>query len=172
MFDLCNKIARAESIKDFDVFIRDYETFEEIPLISRLRRLSSLKAAIGSDGIQDFLINFAFFYMNNIVIHAAKQLRADELSGFFVCLTFPRLDNIDEFGCCIPNFLVTRKAHLFEFLKNVESNEVISEYPLLKSSFERIGIISSFRFAKTVVCDDMFRLYAIPNKFWEMLGLF
>lgn len=109
--DIYKKLFKKENLLNFDTFIKDYQTFEEIPLVSRYDHLKFLDENINKEDFQFFLINIAFFLLNNIELYAKKRLSPEEYKDYFVCMTFSDLDEIDTYGYTIPNFFVTRKKN-------------------------------------------------------------
>jgi len=101
-------LAQKEGIDNLDLFIRDYETFDEIPLLSREQHLKIIDGLFSSNLIQDSLINLSLFYLNNIYLHAKTRLDAVQFDNFFACLTFDLSDK-EFWGFYVPNILVTRK---------------------------------------------------------------
>jgi hypothetical protein len=167
-----HSLIRQESIVDLDIFIEDFETYEEIPFVSRIHRLCRLREMFSNEEVQLFLVNCSIFILNNIAQHARKNLEASDSSSFFACLTFFE-DEIEEDGYTIPNFLVTRKLRLFDFLR--ERPEISPENlpPLLGNAFLDIGAGKTFRFVKTITPDvsgDFSRIYAIPRAALDRIG--
>jgi hypothetical protein len=119
---------------------------------------------------QDFLINFAIFYLNGIYTYAHKTLTQKEFDNFFACLTFFS-DELDVYGCYIPHFLVTRKKYLFSFLKEKENKAAINDFPELKLSLEKNGLIHSLCYVieRVVEEDDYNRLFVIPARWFNKL---
>jgi hypothetical protein len=150
----CQKLIDDSIHDNLDEFIRDYETFEEIPLFSRIYRASVLDKHMDINEKHGFMINIAFFYLNGIYIYARMRLNKKELLDFWACITFFK-DDYEDYGFYVPHFLVTRKKKLFSFLDNKWDENFINDFPVLKSSFEELGLLNSFRFA-----DDGDRIYA------------
>jgi hypothetical protein len=148
----------------------NWETFEEIPLITRVHHLSLLNDFALEEDRQDFLINFAMFYLNGIYTYAHKNLTQKEFDNFFACLTFFS-DELDVFGCYIPHFFVTRKKHLFPFLKEKGNKISINDFPELKLSLERIGLVYSSYYVIDRVDeeDDYNSLFVIPERWFNKL---
>ncbi|WP_260620578.1 Imm15 family immunity protein [Pseudomonas protegens] len=64
--DLYNKVISKESYNDMRVFFEDYESFEEIPLVSRYSRLKHLMNEMSRNGVSDFLTGLALFVLNTL----------------------------------------------------------------------------------------------------------
>jgi len=163
--EIYKNIFRKEGLVNFDMFIRDYDTFEEIPLISRYRHLAFLNGKIEKKDTQFFLLNAAVFLLNNIDLYAKHRLSPSEYREFFVCLTFSDLDEIDTLGYAIPNFFVTRKMELLKFLRITDPDSA-KDTDTLRSAFDRCGL-STFTLTRTVsqdqLCGDLVRIYAIDR---------
>jgi uncharacterized protein YerC len=63
---LYSQIISKEPYNDMNVFFSDFESSDEIPLISRRHRVQLLKKSMASDNISDFVIGFSFFLINSI----------------------------------------------------------------------------------------------------------
>jgi len=170
-----NLLLKKEGLDDLDLFIRDRETFDEIPLISRKLHAKIIENSCPASLIQDSLINISSFYMNEVYFHANKKLNKSQFDNFFSCITFD-LNDFDFWGFYVPNILVTRKIKLFKFILNLKRiNPSCNKYtddPLL-SSFTNLSLGNSFVFFKTttVDCDAITRQYTIPNIHFERLRL-
>lgn len=162
-----SKLIKKESLDDLSIFIKDYETFEEIPLVSRYSHLDFICSFIEKKDTQAFLLSLSYFYLINIKLYAKKNLTPTELSSFFICLTFNDFEDLKDIGYCIPNFFVTRKLNMFDFLNTHDNKTIIKDYLLLESAFSETGLINTFGFIKTVtkqkLGEDIIRIYAIPN---------
>lgn len=66
--DLYNKVISKEPYNDMDVFFESYESFEEIPLVSRYGRLKHLMDEMSNDGVSDFLTGLALFVLNTLKV--------------------------------------------------------------------------------------------------------
>ena len=140
-------VIKKENLFNFNIFIDNYNTFEEIPLISRYDHLNFLSKMVQKEDFQPFLINTANFLLNNIDLYAKNVLTIEEYENYFICITFYDFEDINEFGYVIPNFFVTRKKNILGFLKNQEysSSDGIN---FITSAFEQLGL-NSFHFFKT-----------------------
>jgi len=149
-----------------------FETFEEIPIISREKHVKILKSLFCDDLTQESLINLATFYINSIHLHAKNKLTKNQARDFFVCLTFDLSDD-DFWGFYVPNILVTRKISLFKFILDIKKNENFNKEknPLI-SSFSDLSMENSFVFCR-ITHDDLSisRQYAIPTFYFERLKL-
>lgn len=159
-------LIKKENISNLDIFLKDFETFEEIPLVSRLDNIRNLENIFSGEDIQFFLINSSIFIMNNILQHAKKKLDVPDSLNFFTCLTFPDMDEIEDMGYVIPHFLVTRKSGLFDFLHRGNESALESLHPVLSKAFLDVGAGKSFRFIKIITKDNVYgdvtRIYAVP----------
>jgi len=165
-------LARKEGMDNLDLFIRDYETFDEIPLLSREQHLKIMDGLFASNLIQDALINLSWFYLNNICFHAKSKLDEAQFDNFFACLTFDLSDK-DFWGFYVPSILVTRKISLFKFVLDLEKNSSSGGKSDLFSSFVNLGLENSFVFCRSTdnKLSDISRQYAIQNAHFERLRL-
>ena len=166
ILEIFSKIFKQENLIDFDIFIKNYQTFEEIPLVSRYEHLDIFKKKIKREDLQSFLINTAFFLLNNIEFYAKNKLSSQEYNSFFICITFSDLEEASSLGYVIPNLFVTRKKDLLCFLKT--SKELnLDEFNMLSSAFDQCGLKYSFDFIKTInkdsLCGNFVRIYAINH---------
>lgn len=164
--DIYKDILKKENLLNLEVFIRVYQTFEEIPLVSRYQNLRFLNERINKEDWQIFLVNLALFLLNNIELYARSRLSPEEYKHYFVCITFPDLNDINTSGYAIPNFFVTRKNNLLRYL-NVSQSDSLDGIEPVKSAFHHCGLINSFSFIKTIdrdaMCGDLVRIYAIDQ---------
>lgn len=172
--NIYRNILKREKLVNLDLFINDYQTFEEIPLISRYAHLDFLLGTVRREDIQFYLINIATFLLNNIELYARNKLAPAEYKNYFVCVTFVDLDDIDSVGYSIPNFLVTRKKELLSFLgKGGRASS--REIGFLALALEQCGLKSKFKFFKIVSRDDvngdLVRIYAVDKVNIEKLGV-
>jgi hypothetical protein len=161
-FSLFYELVKKENLSNLDQFIVDFQTFEEIPLISRVHHVKHYKKIFSEEEFQLFLINAAVFILNNVIQHARKS-GCD--ASFFACLTFS-FDDIEEFGYAIPDFLVTRKIELFYSLKTKKETTVENLPPILSQAFLKTGTERVFQFIESIIedpCGDMVGAYAIPR---------
>lgn len=166
IIELYENIIQKENLSNFNIFIDDYKTFEEIPLISRYEHLSFLSKIIPKEDFQFFLINTAVFLLNSIDLYAKNVLSLEEYKKYFICITFYDFEDIGEFGYVIPNFFVTRKKKLLSFLKNQQCGASENK-AFIVSAFTQLGL-DKFRFIElinqNIECDDFIRLYAIDHR--------
>ncbi len=160
--EIYKNIFGKENLYDLSVFIKEYQDYEEIPLVSRYKHLSFLNDCINREDLQYFLTNTAVFLMNCINLYASKKLSKEEFDNFFACITFGDEDEVESGHFYIPNILVTRKIELFKFLSNY-SDKIDSEE--IASAFVRIGIRNTYKYCRTVnqdeLCGELVCVYAI-----------
>ncbi|WP_275928030.1 Imm15 family immunity protein [Pseudomonas sp. 3MA1] len=83
--DLYNKVISKEPYDDMRVFFEDYESFEEIPLVSRYSRLKHLMNEMSRNGVSDFLTGLALFVLNTL-----RLLEVSRDKDIFFCCKFYR----------------------------------------------------------------------------------
>jgi hypothetical protein len=66
--EIYSKIISKEPYNDMGVFFESYESFEEIPIVSRYKRLDFLKKEMSNDKVSEVLAGVAIFLMNLIKI--------------------------------------------------------------------------------------------------------
>jgi len=173
MFKQYDLLAKKESMDNLDLFLREYDDFDEIPLISRTSHSKIIRSLFSESLTQESLINLSVFYINNIYLHAESKLKKDQFSEFFACLTFD-LSDIDFWGFYVPNILVSRKISLFKFILELNENRIFEgKENSLFSSFVNLSLENSFVFcrAKDDDSSSIARQYAIPNFHFRRLKL-
>ncbi len=164
LMKLFRKIISKEAYTDLSVFFLDFESFEEIPLISRHHRLKTLKKVMDSERIADFLVSLAFFLINSI---KALSLTTEDKQTFFA-VTFTDFDFAEQ-GILMPNIFVYPAADSTGFLTKIqagEKNEQSTEMNTVKKHFSRCHIDSIFdfyesRFYDSASGEDIVRVYAV-----------
>lgn len=91
---LHRKIISKEPYNDLSIFFSGFESFEEIPLISRHHRLKLLKKSMENERVSDFLIGLAFFLLNSL--QALSLTKKDK--EIFFALSFMDFDLAAEQG--------------------------------------------------------------------------
>jgi hypothetical protein len=158
--DLCREIkGEMLSRNTLEMFIDDYDTYEETPLLSRFKQMDFVREHMRGDALL-FLVNFACFYLNQIILYANARLSSEEREQFLIFLRFDAEERDPEYyGCLIPRFLYTKKEGLFRNLMRCLDKNSLETFPDLKRVFERLGLIDAFEFCTSV--DGRF-LYAVP----------
>ena len=165
--DLYNKIISKEPYNDLDIFFSGYESFEEIPLISRYGRLSFLKESMDSDGISDFLVGLSVFLVNAI----RAQSRSKCGGNIFIAVTFTDFELFREQGIIIPKIFVYPEPGAIGFLNKVKGNScgnASQEMKLVRLHFSNCQLESAFdfyesRFFDAASGEDIVRVFAVPN---------
>lgn len=165
--DFYKKIISKEPYNDMGVFFSNYESFEEIPLISRYGRLETLKSSMGDDNVSDFLVGLSFFILNSI-----KALSSTlEKNDIFFAVTFTDFEILEAQGVIIPNIFIYPKPASADFLKKVQKNQmnaISREMEKIKSHFSRCDLDDIFnfyesRFYDSACGEDIVRIFAVPK---------
>lgn len=156
---ICNRLIKEENLGNLDLFINSSADFEEIPVFSRYNSVSFINTFILKEDTQAFLINLAFYLLNNIKMYAKSKLTAEELNNYFCCLTFVDFDDYDEQGYITPNFFVTRNRNKFAFLSQKQYVDLPSLF--LKEAFKKCHLLEMFKFICTSSQENSKRIYAI-----------
>lgn len=165
---LCRKIISKEPYNDMDVFFFDFESFEEIPLISRRHRVKQLQRSIEGDKISEFLIGFSFFLINSI---KALSVTKDNKNTFFA-VSFPDFDLFAEEGVLMPHIFIYPAASSTGFVEKIKAkqkHESSRELNDVKQYFSRCNLETIFdfyesRFYDSASGEDLIRVYAVPKK--------
>ncbi|SCZ54130.1 MULTISPECIES: Imm15 family immunity protein [unclassified Pseudomonas] len=102
--DIYSKIISEEPYNDMDVFFANYESFEEIPLVSRYSRLKLLKDELSGSGASSFLTGLAVFLLNTL-----RLLEVSRSESVFFAVTFTDFEGLEEQGTLIPNIFIYPK---------------------------------------------------------------
>lgn len=164
--DAFEKLLKREKLDELAIFIDDYESFEEFPLISRYTHLATFKKRINIGArnenkidVETALIKFSSLYIDKINCHAKENLNPEDYDNFFCCLTFFYYRKKEYYY--IPHFLISRKKQLF---KSLSDNEIsLSSQNYFYPIFAQLNIINSFRYFISKNDDpDLNRLYCLP----------
>jgi len=167
--DIYSKLISKEPYNDMGVFFASYESFEEIPLVSRYRRLDFLKREMSDDRISDILVGLAFFLINSL-----KALEKTDDNPFFA-VSFTDFEGLEEQGVLVPNIFVYPKLASVGFLAKVRENSsglASKELDEVKRHFSSCGIKTAFDFYESrfhdAACDEkIVRIFAVPKAFEE-----
>jgi hypothetical protein len=120
-----NEIFKNESWNNLNVFFENYETFEEIPLISRHKKVSTIATSTGLAGVAKFLVSTSFFVLNWAKLFARDN--KINLNARFIAISFTDFDfsNLDEPP--IPIFFVHSNETRAKFLNRLKSHEPETE---------------------------------------------
>ncbi len=61
-----DQIMRFEPFDDLNALFSDLDSFEEVPLVSRSKRVEQAEQRLGSTNISEFLVGLAFYLINSI----------------------------------------------------------------------------------------------------------
>ncbi|WP_285374270.1 Imm15 family immunity protein [Pseudomonas sp. lyk4-TYG-107] len=172
LVDIYTKIINKEPYSDMGVFFEDYENFEEIPLVSRYKRLDFLKKEMSNDKVSEVLVGMAVFVMSLIRI----MEKIDK--GTFYAITFTDFDDVDERSVIIPNIFVYPEGVSSGFLDKVEKKDrkvASREMEEVKNSFRNVGGESMFdfhesRFYDSACDEEIVRVFVVPKVEKRMVG--
>jgi len=165
---LYRKIISKEPYNDLSIFFSGFESFEEVPLISRHHRLKLLKKRMESESVSDFLIGLGFFLLNTL---RALSLNKTDKEIFFA-LSFTDFDLDAEQRVLMPNIFVYPAPASVDFMTKLQSrraNQASLEMSEVKAHFSRCNIEQAFNFCESRFYDfasgeDIIRIYAVPKK--------
>ncbi|BCT33428.1 Imm15 family immunity protein [Pseudomonas sp. BNK-6] len=166
--DIYSKIISEEPYNDMDVFFESYESFEEIPLVSRYSRLKLLKDELGDSGASNFLTGLAVFLLNTL-----RLLEVSRSESVFFAVTFTDFAGLEEQGILIPNIFIYPKPASVGFLEKIrENNGDLESWELqqVKRYFSNYGVETAFdfyesRFHDAVCSEESVRVFAVPRTF-------
>ncbi|WP_160325554.1 Imm15 family immunity protein [Pseudomonas putida] len=169
MQKLFDKLVEKEPYINLNVFLEEHETFEEIPIISRYKKLEILKANPQQSEAADILLNISFFVLNSAMLYMRTKKAKNE--EHFIAITYTDFNFENKTEPPIPNFFVnpnTTKISSLEKLKKKQKMEVSPEMKLVQERFDacRIRPLFSFyesRFFDPACNEDIIRVYAVLN---------
>jgi hypothetical protein len=170
--EIYRKIISEEPYKDMGVFFESYESFEEIPLVSRCKRLDFLKKEMSNDKVSEVLAGGAIFLMNLIKIMG----ETDKCS--FYAITFTDFYGIDEREVLVPNIFVYPGAASVGFIDKIKENSAIAASKEMKevmNKFHKIGGEAIFdfyesRFSDSACDEEIIRVFAVPKEVDTRVG--
>jgi hypothetical protein len=127
---------------DVDIFFKDYEDFEEIPIIDRYKQIERFRKYIKNDDISGFLLEVTIEVVRNVLICARKRFSESQFSNYFLAITITDTENgIKENGFFIPMIMISQKNNLFHFLDNKDKIDlanisILQKYGTLLQTFE------------------------------------
>jgi hypothetical protein len=161
-----SQIFKKNKLDDINIFLKNYTTYEEIPLINRYEDVSFIETYLNKEDVALFLLNISFFYLNIVIMYAKKTLTSTEFADFFIAVSICDLEEqIEEVGFFIPHFIVSRKKSLFTFITK-ENKIDLQEYNLLEGYLKKISYIGNLDLYKTKSIDrygETNRIYIIPK---------
>ncbi|WP_434677374.1 hypothetical protein J3P77_14780 [Pseudomonas sp. R1-18] len=165
--DIQKKIISKEPYNDANIFVEEYESFEEIPLASRYSRLKKFRKELGDEGVHDLLISLSIFLLNTALIVSGQKAKKDILYA----ITFTDFDYCAGDGFIIPSIFIYPDGRAKGFLEKIRlrSAESSNEINTIKRMFERNGAADGFdflesRFHDSACNEEIIRVFVIPKK--------
>lgn len=127
-----NDLIKKEKLDRFDIYFRQYQDFEEIPLFSRLKHITFL-SSLSFNEKNKLLINLSVKLIDCILANPFKYINSEEFREYFICLTITEWDDYKEIDCLTPCIYVSRrKTWILSNLKlsyqsSIEEN-LVNEY--------------------------------------------
>nr|BFD42047.1 hypothetical protein FFPRI1PSEUD_35460 [Pseudomonas sp. FFPRI_1] len=164
--DVYSKIISEEPYNDMDVFFDNYESFEEIPLVSRYSRLKPLKDELSGSGASGFLTGLAVFLLNTL-----RLLEVSRSESVFFAVTFTDFEGLEEQGILIPNIFIYPKPASVGFLEKLRENDgglESREMQEVKRHFSNCGVETAFdfyesRFHDAVCAEEIVRVFTVAR---------
>lgn len=164
--DIHKKIISKEPYNNTSIFLESYESFEEIPLVSRYDRLETFKKELGCDGVGDLLIGLSVF-----ILHTALMVtRKNSASNTFFAITFTSFDRYKKDKFLIPKIFIYPEGYKRGFLEKIRlrSLEASDEIKTIKRLFEINGTADGFEFLESRFHDsacnqELVRVFAVPK---------
>ena len=167
MTDTYQKIIRYEPYNNMDVLFLEYESFEEIPVVSRYHRLAFLQSEMTASNVSSYLAGLSAYILNSAKVMAENKGSAT----IFFAITFTDFCFFEEAGTLIPNIFVYPRAVEDDFFKRLVSNDSAkksSEKEAVKACFINCGgeIFFDFfesRFFDEISEEELVRIFVIPK---------
>ncbi|WP_067707281.1 Imm15 family immunity protein [Erwinia sp. ErVv1] len=155
-----HQLIKKEGLDDPDIFLAEYDTFEEVPFFSRWNDIK-------------FLSHLSFDEKNKILLKSAIDLVTknqrvinsiitnSQLADFFACITLTGWDDALEMGSLKPNILFTRRKNWLLSNLNLKRSGVPEE----NLTKDYLSSISAFNFKALTSdgFDNNKRVYVIAD---------
>ncbi len=130
--------------------LRDYKTYEQMPVIDRYAELKCLENTIKKDYYTSFLASIAIMYINYGLLFAKSLLSKEELDNYVIFwgLEYSQ-EVIDDIGFIVPQVYYTRKAKL------------LLEYTYTPINIKKTKV---YRYVKNLLELDEFSCYFVDSK--------
>ncbi|WP_164498008.1 Imm15 family immunity protein [Pectobacterium versatile] len=121
-----------EGLNNESLYLRDYQSFEEIPLFSRFESISFLES-LSFDEKNRVLIKKGIELVENILFSVKRKLSENDFRNYFCCLTLTDVDDYHEINCFTPNILISKRKkwllhHLNLTQKETAEENLVKEY--------------------------------------------
>lgn len=160
------QIISKEPYCDLEIFFSEYESFEEIPIVSRLSRLDFLKKDLNQVECSVFLLGLSFFILNTVL----SVSRAKNKKRTFIAISFTDFELSDNDDFIVPNIFIYPSRTSSEFSKKLKSPKGGSaELEIIKKIFDTSGLLSAFdfyesRFYDPACSNEFVRVFAVPKE--------
>lgn len=163
-----NEIIQNEPYNDLEIFFTPYDSFEEIPIVSRTHRAIALDKSLTPPAISSLLINLSFFVLS--LISTLQRARKPENEYMFLAITFTGFDEQKADQPLVPNlFFYPQKTPeaftqtLLDKQANIPSREIETIRRHFKDChLEPLFIFCESRFFDPACNEELVRVYAIP----------
>jgi Immunity protein 15 len=167
--NIMNELFKNEPWVDVNTFFDNYETLEEIPLVSRYRKIPSIITSTGREDIAEFLASTSFFVLSWAMLFARNK--DINLNNRFIALSYTDFDFSNPQEPPIPNFFIHSTETKMEFLNRLKSHQHINssqELKSIKKLFRSCKIESALNFYESRFYDEacneeLVRVYAVPR---------
>jgi hypothetical protein len=106
-----------EGLHNHDIYYKNYEDFEELPLYTRVTHIAFLSQLSFNDK-NKILIKKGIELITLAVRESVNYLSATEQKEYFICLTLSDWDDYDEINCLdVRIFITRRKKWILSYLK-------------------------------------------------------
>lgn len=150
-------LIKKEGLDQFDIYFRQFDDFDEIPLFSRFNHIAFL-SALSFNEKNKLLINLGIKLIDRILANAGNYLNSDEFSEYFICLTILDWDDYQEIDCLTPCIFVTRRKKWILANLKLKAQSSIEEN-LIDEYLYSLGLPEYGAFSHNSENDEYKRIY-------------
>ncbi|KAF1013945.1 MAG: hypothetical protein GAK31_02968 [Stenotrophomonas maltophilia] len=164
---LCSQLLSGEACDDIDSFFLDIDDFEEVPIVSRLRRLDGVLERLGPRWTSAYLLSLCMHVLATVRIAGCTRDPAG--AKMFLALSFTDFELHAEEGVLLPNVFYYPGSEGITFGNRCREKcrrNTSTEIDAVRSVFEDAGLLAGFRFCESRTDGppgyEVVRVYAIP----------
>jgi len=163
----CEKIILAEHLSDMSIYFANYETFEEIPLVSRDKNISFLSGFVLKEK-NEILLRCAISHLDYVVDFVDENKIINE--NYFICLSIIDFkDTLDELDFLRINFFVSNKTSWL--LSHLKLSYFEIKKHKISDLFDQDALSRFELFENTPNENETHRLFLISKEFFPAMLL-
>lgn len=165
-----NTLIKKEGLDKLNIYFKQYEDFEEIPLFSRLKHITFL-SSLSFNEKNKLLINLGVKLIDCILANSNNYINSDEFKEYFICLTITDWDDYKEIDCLTPCIYVSRRKTWILSNLNLSYQSSIEEN-LVNEYLYSLGVNEYSAFASRNINDENRRIYILKKEYIKFLETF